>query len=282
MLLEAADLPVPTVPPDTREASPFLEARRLIAILASAIPVVIAVLVVAAVIPAWRAQQRTDTDRLVACLDLLRDQRNVTTGRSVELRVEYREVEIYVSGKFGDRLRALNLSGVPSQLRPTATHVIAFYPHVSAAEYEQARQLVEPAFDAYLSRRRNLVRDADRLGMPATLGVVSMIVLGAIAIGSVILSVAKPGGILYDLIGLQVLDAQGRPVTRARSAARALLTWSPLAVVVFAPAAWAAAPSTAVTLYFWSPALLLAAGALATLRRPWRGLVDGLVNTWVV
>src|SRR5262249_44170086 len=161
------------------------------AMMAVAIPVCVAVLLAAATLQAWRRAQATDTDRFVACLALLRDSASVRTDVTspAPLLSEYLSVEIYVAGRVGDRLHSPNFAAVPGSLRSAAAQVVADYPYVGHTQYEQARRRVEPAFDEYLSRRRNIVRTADRLGVPAALGVVSMIVLGVIALGSVILSI---------------------------------------------------------------------------------------------
>jgi hypothetical protein len=103
------------------------------------------------------------------------------------------------------------------------------------------------------------------------------------------------GGLSDRLLGLALVQSDGRPAARWRCAWRALLTWVPVTVLLIAamwleqdywtaqaagtPAPWLARLSWVVS---WSAWALLAAYAVLAVRSPGRGLHDRLAGTYLV
>ena len=254
--------------------------RRALPIAAVTLPVVAACLFALIHLPLMQAQQRLGLDRLTTCLDLLSE--NARTRQTGALLTEYRQVEIYVSGQFGEALRGPAGRALSGSERNAADDALRDYPTVSPQLFAWARQRVEPAIDGYLADDRALTAMVDRVGLPAAVGAIATILLACFSAASVILSIARPGGVLLGWIDISVVDEHGQPISRARSVARAAATWSPLALAAGIPIAVSRAPSLVSTLVMWAPVMLLAAGAAVALRTPSRGIADRVCGTWLV
>src|SRR5581483_5854053 len=103
------------------------------------------------------------------------------------------------------------------------------------------------------------------------------------------------GGLSDRLLGLALVQSDGRPAARWRCAWRALLVWAPVTGLLIAamwleqdywsaenagaPAPWLARLSWVVS---WSAWALLAAYAVLAVRSPGRGLHDRLAGTYLV
>ena len=103
------------------------------------------------------------------------------------------------------------------------------------------------------------------------------------------------GGLSDRLLGLALVQSDGRPAARWRCAARALLAWAPVTALVILSmwleldywryrygdvvVPWLLRLSWAVD---WSAWALLAAYAVLAIRSPGRGLHDRLAGTYLV
>jgi len=85
---------------------------------------------------------------------------------------------------------------------------------------------------------------------------------------------------LIQMMGLELVTADGRPASRLRMLARTAITWSPVLMVPFVMRflGWNA-PDLTRTLW-WMLAMI--AGAVAIAITPARGVQDRIAGTWVV
>jgi len=136
---------------------------------------------------------------------------------------------------------------------------------------------------------RTLEREATENRMPPLPAVGLMLMVGtfvAVACGGLLAAVAFRGG-LMRLLGLEIATSSGRPASRLRVLARAMVAWSPLILL----AVWSVTQNVS-GLQIESPGALmvvmgaalaaLLAGGLIALIRPERGIQDWIAGTWVV
>jgi hypothetical protein len=111
--------------------------------------------------------------------------------------------------------------------------------------------------------------------------------LGLAIVCSLASAVAARGGLVTRLLGLAVVNRQGREIGRGRSLVRTALAWLPafvwLAYLAVSPRVQGFVPTPNAPLMGMTITLvLLAAGAAWTIARPARGPHDRLAGTWVV
>ena len=176
-------------------------------------------------------------------------------------------------------------------LRPAVQRAIARHPDPSNDEIEGAAQQLTGLIRT-AERHRELA--ARRLfGWPMLhFGVVLLI--AASAVPAVLSALVARGGVVFRLLGMAVVDQDGREVSRLRTLARALIAWTPgvAALVVFLPPTdrrIAAVPlewMAAVPLERLAPSLLLlavfVAGAVFALFNVNRGVQDRIARTSLV
>lgn len=255
--------------------------RRSLGIAIVAAPVVLLSTAAAVSQEVTLINQRQGTDALVACLQLLRDE--TRPGQlNPYLRVEHDAIEIYVVGKFSPQIRESGDSILPITLRPIWAKALRDHPAVTPQAFERARGLVEPSIDAYLEPGRRTAAMTMRIGIVAAVGGVASAMLAAIGVLGIIVSIVRPGGIVLGWAGLGLVSQSGEEISRRRSLTRALVTWSPVLLILLAPYAADHAPSRLTVLLMWMPAGLMLVAGVATLLSPSRSPADRLCGTWVV
>jgi hypothetical protein len=196
--------------------------------------------------------------------------------------------EVYVVGRYRPLLtepRAFTLTELRG-LQPFARVALMEHPRVSPDELAQATALVQPLLDAELQKTRRAAESLERDGLGVILGAAASLVLTPLALGALLLSLFKPGGITIGMAGIAVVNRRGEEISRGRSLLRTAVTWSPIfltaavGVLLRAPSAGTShAPSVVLV---WAPVVLMAAGAIWSLLTPERGPQDRLSGTYLV
>jgi uncharacterized RDD family membrane protein YckC len=120
-------------------------------------------------------------------------------------------------------------------------------------------------------------------GWPVLIGLLLVGSLTAVAVGSLVLAVSCRG-VVFRMLGFDLVTADGQPAGRARVLARTATAWAPVLVPVGVatgldglaggPAALAAIVAVAL--------LVMAGGAAVAIARPSRGIQDRVAGTWIV
>jgi hypothetical protein len=279
------DLSAVVEAPDT-----VLRWRRAVPIGAASVPIVVLILGAFMAVPLFFAAVSPERMEMYALLDALDESPGAPEAAATD--AERLAIEVYLAGRYGAVLRDARVwdgAWTGSSLRRlsgVAARVADAHPAVAPAAFDEARSAIAPR----LQRIRERYADGVASALPrAAAGIVVMLAaisLAAACLVTLISAALTPGGILFRALGLAVVSADGRAITRGRSVARVLLAWSPAIVwlVWLGPSpidrvrAAAISPlvPAAVTL------AVLAAGAIWTIARRSRGPHDVLTGTWVV
>jgi hypothetical protein len=215
----------------------------------------------------------------------------LTALRTDAASPEYRlALETYLAGQHGALLRNPSLWNTPNQaggeympeLTRLASDIATRYPSVTAEELAQSRKTIEPTLDR--------VRPPKSLGVASSRVIVVVLMAAVISLlalfGSIVSSIAVPGGVATRMIGLAVVMRDGNEIGRGRSLARTLIAWAPILawlvlvtnpiVMGFGPPS--PAPVLAISLAFGA----MVSGVVWTIAATDRGLQDRIAGTWVV
>ena len=211
-----------------------------------------------------------------------------------QVPVDRDALETYVAGRFKNTLtdeltwtHPLNAVRLGPH-RPMANELLARHPNVSPTELDAAKARLGP----FLEEQEKAFRDSQRRAAAAVRIapiIMALIGLGFAAAGGVVLAVALRGGLMLKILGLAVVDPDGRRVSRARAGWRALIAWAPAAVLVYIgishPVFLNAASAARMPGWLASAivaGLVFLAGALFAVLAPTRGPQDRIAKTFVV
>jgi hypothetical protein len=117
------------------------------------------------------------------------------------------------------------VAAMPAELRAALDSALRRYPAPDSQQVAAARAWLAAGHLAVPELRGGLTT------LPkALLG--SLVVLGVLGAGGVALALLLRGGVLFGLFGIAVVRADGVPAGRLRCAARALVGWSPLLLLL--------------------------------------------------
>ncbi len=210
---------------------------------------------------------------LSACLNRLEVLDEMET-LDEEQSLEKSRLETFILGRFGDRIPVPEFwdqfairSFVESEDKARAVTLFNERGTPSPQEFEA----VLPHIESWISERLS----PERVFKVAwTVGVVSFAIMGGVA---TILAFFLRGGLLFNLLGMVVVDRKGLKAARSRAMLRSLIAWAPPLVL----AIWTEIgdPSMEVSVGL---SVLWLAGLLWALARPRRGVQDLVTGTGLV
>jgi len=199
-------------------------------------------------------------------------------------RMEQRRAfEVYIAGRFRETITdpaawsgPYAMTVIPQPWRNLAEEIVAGHPDPSEEELREATALVKPLLDEDKSWD-----PLERVLSPAVvllIGIVSLVMY--VVIPSLICALLFRGGLLLRILGLAIVTRRGSRASRLRVFWRALITWSPVALlailcvllVPLAGMAWTVSLGVSLwlALVVWSALL------------PQRSLQDRIAGTWLV
>lgn len=244
--------------------------RRLTPIALGALPIVLMLLAFVIATRDAKYAMAPESRVMFDLLDELKDERDPARRAALET---------YLAGTAGTRLdddavwkgvKATDGDAEVAQLRALARRAAAARP--SADEVARATEVIRPTIE-------RIQQNADDDGV-VTIFIALVMVGCAMTFFSGLVSVlVKPSGLVLTVLGLAVVAADGREVSRFRAVVRLLLAWSPMlsysaALALPATRPWAnhiAPPAIALA--------IVAVGTLWTAFRPTRGPHDIVVGT---
>ena len=234
-----------------------------------------------------RLAQSPDAFPLDACLRELGRLEGSLTAEAAQRRAA---VETYLVGRFRPLLVQHSASGRPwfwpmiEARQSVVERALARHPNPSDEEIAHAAQQLAGLMSAAEGDRELAARGV--LGWKLTLAAVLLLIAGTAAPAIVSAFFAR-GGAVLRLLGMAVVDREGREVSRSRALARALIAWTPglAALLLLLPfgSLWSieAAPLDQL-----APSLLplavFVAGAMVALFNPRRGWQDRAARTALV
>jgi hypothetical protein len=212
-------------------------------------------------------------------------------GRKPDTPERLGAMEIYLAGRFSRELTddrtwtSLLMDSDLARLRPVATRVAATHPALSEAALAEATRTIAPDLDRASAEYATKVEPELGRAIAVMAGALFAIGGGFDVVMCLIGAALVPGGILFRLLGLAVVAADGREIGRLRSIGRVLVAWSPFLIwsVSLLPSPITALQAGVARLE--AAVLVLAvllAGAVWTVARPRRGPHDWLLGTWIV
>jgi eukaryotic-like serine/threonine-protein kinase len=140
-------------------------------------------------------------------------------------------LERYVAGRYASQLTDDTFwnSAVMQnlgELRAVADDVRMRHPDVSATEVEQLSHQLAPHIERAETHHRAQAAQVTEGASVVVTTLVAAALLFVLAC-SVTSALAVPGGVTTRLLGLAVVDREGRQIGRARSLARVVIAWSP-------------------------------------------------------
>jgi uncharacterized RDD family membrane protein YckC len=249
--------------------------RRMLPVLLGMAP--IALMLIAAVFAMRMTSGKTGTGRLFTVLGLLGEANKETDPH-------YRQAyETYVAGTFRTELTDDALwkafkdtddkdKELP-RLRETANRVAALHP--TPAETAAAAYMIQPALDK-LERKKN------NTGGPTIFVVLVLVGCGMTFFCELVSVLARPSGIVLSAMGLAVVAASGREISRFRAVLRLLLAWLPMVIFTVLRVIPSSAPWMTQSMVPAGIALaLMAVGVIWTAWRPTRGPHDIAARTTI-
>ncbi|HUF47747.1 MAG TPA: serine/threonine-protein kinase [Vicinamibacterales bacterium] len=201
-------------------------------------------------------------------------------------------MEIYVAGRFGDAIShpgfwsLAPMQGSLRRYRATGERITRAHPSVTPEALEAARTAIAPDLDRIRSNYEQNVRSTLPRVRAFLVTALAGLGLGVPFIVGLVSSIIVPGGVMGRLLGVTVVNARGDVISRARSAVRVLIAWSPAIAWLVWLGPSPIEHSLAMTLSPLVPVVVvmaaMAAGAVWTIAKPARGLHDRLARTWVV
>jgi len=274
----------------TVAASPdrVLRSRRVIPIATVAMPLMVLLVGTSAIIPTLRAAttvEKLQMYRLLGAIDA------AESGRRPEPPERVRAMEIYLASRFGSDLTndrmwtTLLMDSDLARLRPVAVRVAASHPPLSDEAVAEAARLLAPDLERAATEHSTKIAPQMVHAVEVMCGALFAIGGGFDCFLCLIGAVLVPGGLMFRLLGLAVVTADGREISRLRSAGRVGVAWSPFLVWVASlfPSPIVALQSGPVRIYVAILVLaVLLAGAVWSMIRPTRGPQDWICGTWIV
>jgi hypothetical protein len=249
--------------------------RRMLPILLGTSPVVL--MLIAAVFAMRMTSPKTGTGRLFTVLGLLKQ-------ADKETDPHYRKAyETYVAGTYQAELTNDALwkafkdtddkdKELP-RLRETATRVAAMHP--TPEETAAAAYVIQPALDKIELQKNNA-------GGPTIFIVLVFVGCGMTFFSELVSVLARPSGIVLSAMGLAVIAASGREISRFRAVLRLLIAWLPMAIFTVLRIIPSTAPWMTQSMIPAAIALaFMAAGVIWTTFRPTRGPHDIVARTTI-
>jgi hypothetical protein len=261
----------------------------------AAAPVVLMLVVMAAIVPSLGRFAESETITMMNILGALKS--TTLPATNPMSRPEVRSAaEIAIVGRYAHMIRddAFWQSGVVQSLapdyRPIAEDILKRHPDVSAAQIAAAEEIMKKAREERDEQNRARGRRPQQsiLGLSAVIiSTVTALALTLVLVLCVVSSLLVPGGLVSRNLGLAAVTRSGREISRARSLARVLVAGLP-GIVWFAYLAsspkvqgWVPNPSRPLTAALVTVGVL-AIGLVWTVVRRTRGPHDLLTGTWVV
>jgi hypothetical protein len=272
----------------------------------SAMPALIALIVLAMIFQKQKSREELDPDMpmMIQCVRWLCAQAETPGTLGPEEENRRRALGIYLSGRLGGELPKLAL-GPPGQtnLRPVfrpqsealLREFFEAHPDPSPDEVERAARELEP----FLAEQRAAARRQEILSyLNAPIVGVGLVLLFVAPLAAIV-GLAFRQGPLHQLFGVAIVDRRGRPASRARTTVRTLVVWTPLLVCTalfiwrmidasgtaglpFEEIIRASIDLVADYYILQASVLLLLAGAAWSLITPHRGPHDRLAGTYLV
>jgi hypothetical protein len=199
-----------------------------------------------------------------------------------------RAFEIYIAARFGQLMTNAVYNGFPGVIaispdqRVEGERLVKIHPVLSEAELTQAASTVE----LFLNERNSGVGTEKRppyqksIAGPRFFALTSIFSLAVyVGIPSLVTALLFRGGLIFRVLGIAVVQKNGRRASRLRMLWRAIITWGPVFVLGWVALAQAFHEASALNLIFIFAFLVL---ALVSTLLPHRGLQDRLAGTWLV
>ena len=263
-------------------------ARRALPLALAMIPAVFLVgFTTLVMLPAMGQLFNQDTNQMLSFLETLRDPSPRSQSRVANPEVR-QAIEIYLAGRYGDRLRSDDfwngeiMKRLGPRLRPTAAAIVERHPSVTRDELARATEILAPELQRRSQRRENI---ADL--SPIIIMSVTAIAMLPVLVLSIVSSLIVPGGVFTRMLGHAVVTSNGAEIGRTLSLMRVLVAWAPaiawLLYLASSPKVQGFVPTPPNPLL--GAMLTLAAmaiGAMLTIARPEKGPHDWLLGTRVV